>query len=158
MSVRRLPNSDKWIADYSDQHKKRHQRQFPTKREAVDFLVDTGVEVKRGVHTPVYGSITVAEAAQSWLDQCRSEGLERSTLVNYEWTVKTHIVPTLGHVKLARLTLPRANQWRDDLVKDCPRSVAQRRNSFSCSESFTSTLRRTTSTWNMRFTSELLAK
>ena len=56
-----------WLADYFDQHRKRHKRQFTTKRAATDWLAHAQVEVKAGIHTPDADSITVAEAADLWL-------------------------------------------------------------------------------------------
>ena len=105
-----------WVADYFDQHKKRHAKTFDTKKAAQAWLVETQGEVARGTHTPERNSITVYEAAQLWLQRCKVENLERGSLRNYETTVRLHIGPTLGAVTLARLTTPMLEEWRDRLL------------------------------------------
>ena len=105
-----------WVADYFDQHKMRHLKTFPTKKAAAAWLVETQGEVSRGVHTPERASINVCEAAQLWLERGKAEGLERGTMRGYDAVVRLHIGPTLGAVKLAQLSTPMLEGWRDRLV------------------------------------------
>ena len=95
-----------WVADYFDQAGKRHLKTFATKKAADAWIVTTRGEVQRGVHTPENASITVAEAAQLWLDKGELERLERSTLRQYRNHVDLHINPLIGREKLARLSSP----------------------------------------------------
>lgn len=113
-----------WVADYFDQASKRHIKTFPTKRAADDWLVKARDEVARGVHTPENASITVAEAAALWLQRCELEGLERSTLRQYRNHVDLHILPRIGAEKLARLTTPRCEALKDQLLGACSRALA----------------------------------
>jgi integrase len=105
-----------WVADYFDQHKKRHLKTFDTKKAANAWLVETQGEVARGVHTPERSSINVAEAAQLWLQRGRVEELERGSLHGYATIVRLHIEPTLVAVKLANLSTPMLEGWRDRLL------------------------------------------
>lgn len=105
-----------WVADYFDQNRKRHLKTFKTQKAARAWLVETQGEVARGVHTPERTSITVSEAAQLWLQRCEAEGLEKATLRNYHGIVRLHIGPTLGAIKLAQLSTPMLEGWRDRLV------------------------------------------
>jgi hypothetical protein len=73
-----------WVADYFDQHRKRHIETFSTQKAAKAWLVEAQGEVSRGVHTPERSSITFAEAAALWLERARGEKLERSSLRSYE--------------------------------------------------------------------------
>src|SRR5215472_4479861 len=92
-----------WIADYFDQTGNRHIKTFERQKDAKDWLVTAQGEVQRGIHTPESASITVAEAAQLWLDRGELEKLERSTLRQYRNHVDLHILPArIGHEKLAR--------------------------------------------------------
>src|SRR6476660_1407170 len=94
-----------WIADYFDQEGKRHIKTFEKKKDATAWLVTARGEVARGVHTPDSTSITVAEAAEVWIDRGKLEKLERSTLRQYRNHVDLHIVPSrIGTEKLARLS------------------------------------------------------
>jgi integrase len=115
-----------WIADYFDQEGKRHIKTCKTKKEADAFLVQARHEVARGVHTPENASITVAEAATLWIEKGQLENLERSTLRQYGNHVKLHINPQIGNVKLARLSTPAIENFRDELLKRNSRAMARK--------------------------------
>ena len=70
------------------------------------------VSVGQGTHTPVNKSITVAKAAEQWLEYVKGEGAERSTTEQYQRHADLHIVPRCGGEKLATLTTPRIEQIR----------------------------------------------
>ena len=107
-----------WIADYFDGAGKRHIKTFRTRKAADEWLVNARGEVQRGTHTPENASITVREAATLWLERCALEGLERSTLRFYKIHVDLHILPRIGGERLARLTTPRIEAFRDALLRD----------------------------------------
>ena len=107
----------RWVASYRDQEGKRRNKGFLTRKEAKGFLVLTEGEVIRGIHTPESTSITVAEAARLWLQHGEPEGLERSTLRQYRNHVDRHILPLIGAVKLARLSTPVVQTFRDELLE-----------------------------------------
>src|SRR4249920_851395 len=88
--------STAWLVDYRDGHGKRRFMSFETKKAAQAALADVTVEVKRGVHTPAAASITVAQAAQLWIERGEREGLERGSLRNYRHYADRFIVPALG--------------------------------------------------------------
>ncbi|HEY3909266.1 MAG TPA: tyrosine-type recombinase/integrase [Stellaceae bacterium] len=115
-----------WIADYFDQAGKRHIKTFTREREAKAWLVTAQGEVARGVHTPENASITVAEAAELWIEKGKLESLERSTLRQYRNHVDLHIVPLIGGVKLARLSAPAIEGFRDDLLRKGSRPMARK--------------------------------
>lgn len=115
-----------WTVDYFDQHKKRHLKTFPTRKAAAAWLVETQGEVARGVHTAERASINVFEAAQLWLKRGAGEGLERGTMRGYDAIVRLHIGPTIGAAKLATLTAPMLEGWRDRLVARCSRRHARK--------------------------------
>ena len=106
-----------WIADYFDQGRQRHIKTFERKKDAEAWLVTARGEVARGVHTPENASITVAEAAELWLQTGELEKLERSTLRQYRNHVVLHINPLIGREKLARLSSPMVERFRDALLK-----------------------------------------
>src|SRR5262249_17345213 len=83
-------------------------------------------EVREGIHTPASKSITVAKAAEDWLAFITGEGRERSTLEVYEQHIRLHIVPRFGNERLAKLTTPRIQALRDDLIKSLSRPMAKK--------------------------------
>ena len=105
-----------WLADYFDQHGERHRKQFATKRAADSWLLQTRGEVRDGIHTPDSSQITVKEAGALWLQRAVAEHLERGSQRTYEQMVRLAIDPLLGEVRLARLTRPMIESFRDDLL------------------------------------------
>jgi integrase len=105
-----------WVADYFDQQGKRHIKTFNTRRAADDWLVKARDEVARGIHTAENSSVTLAEAADLWLTRCELEGLERSTLRQYRNHVDRYLRPRMGREKLARLTTPQVEAFKDRLL------------------------------------------
>ena len=82
--------------------------------------------MRQGVHTPQSKTITVAEAAEDWIAFVKLEGRERSTLVQYRQHADHHIKPRIGREKLAKLTTPRINAFRDDLLANMSRAMAKK--------------------------------
>jgi integrase len=116
-----------WVADYFDQSDKRHIKTFAKKKEATVWLVTAQDEVKRGVHTPESASVTVAEAADIWIEKGELENLERSTLRQYRSHVDLHIRRSrIGAERLARLSTPTIEAFRDDLLKRSSRPMARK--------------------------------
>jgi len=116
-----------WVADYFDQHGSRRIKTFAKKKEADAFLVTTQGEVARGVHTPESASITVAEACEIWIERGELEKLERTTLKQYRSHADLHIKPSrIGREKLARLSTPTIEAFRDDLLKKSSRPMARK--------------------------------
>jgi hypothetical protein len=115
-----------WIVDYSDQQGERHIRTFDRKKEADAFHASVNVDVAAGIHTPLSKSMTVAEAGEAWLRKVEIEGRERSTQDQYRQHVTIHINPRLGREKLARLTTPRIEAFKDDLLASMSRALAKK--------------------------------
>jgi integrase len=133
MSVRkrswRTPNGEikeAWVADYVDQSGERHIQTFNRKKDADEYHATVRVDVRQGVHTPQNKSITVTEAAEDWIAFVKLEERERSTIDQYRQHVDLHIVPRIGLEKLAKLTTPRINKFRDELLADLSRPMAKK--------------------------------
>ena len=80
---------------------------------------------RAGTHTPVNRSITVAKAAEDWLESVRLDNRERSTLDYYRQHA-AHITKHIGNLKLASLTASRANTFRDELLATVSRPLARK--------------------------------
>jgi integrase len=115
-----------WIVDYVDGQGERHIKTFARKGDAVAEQAKVTVDVSKGIHTPESRSLTVAKAAQHWLQATDLEGLERSTLDHYRTHVARHIVPRIGAAKLATLTTPQINAFRDALLRVLSRPMARK--------------------------------
>jgi integrase len=116
-----------WQVDYIDQEGKRRSETFDRKKDADERHVQVRGEVRQGVHTPKSTSITVAEAGEDWIKYVELEKRERSTIEHYKNHVRNHIAKhSIGREKLAKLTTPRVNAFRDDLLKELSRAQAKK--------------------------------
>lgn len=109
-----------WVIDYVDQAGKRRLKTFERKKEAEAFETKTKFEITQGTHTPDSASVTIAEAADLWLETCRANDLETATIDAYEQHCRLHIKPFLGRIKLSQLTAPMAREFEDKLRRGDP--------------------------------------
>lgn len=119
-TTRQGEEKEAWIVDYFDQHGQRHIKTFDRKKDADAHHAAVRVDVGKGVHTPESRSITVAEAGKLWITSCENDGLERATIEGYRQHLRLHIVPYLGRLKLAQLSVPLVRQFQDDLREGKP--------------------------------------
>jgi integrase len=104
-----------WVVDYVDQEGDRHIKTFDKKKDADAYAAQTGVDVRAGTHTAASKSITVAKAVDDWINESIANGLERSTVAQYQQHAK-HINARMGSLKIANLTTYRVKQFRIDLT------------------------------------------
>jgi integrase len=116
-TTRRGEPKEAWIVDYIDQDGDRHIETFERKKEPDARHATVKVNVRQGIHTAPSKSITVAEAAESWIKRVEAEGRERGTIKQYREHANLHIIPRIGRLKLAHLTPAKVEAFRDDLLK-----------------------------------------
>jgi integrase len=124
-TTRKGETKEAWIVDYADQEGERHIKTFTRKKDADAYAQQVGVDIRAGTHTPVSKSITVAKAAADWIKSVELEGREASTLAQYRQHAR-HIGALIGNHKLANLTTPRINTFRDDLLATMSRAMARK--------------------------------
>jgi integrase len=105
-----------WIADYSDGAGVRHQRRFPTKKEAAAFHDTTKTAIRAGTHVSLPDSLTIADVAEKWIRTVEAGNRERSTIRQYRQHIDLHIVPRIGGLKLSRMTRAHCEHLRDGLL------------------------------------------
>jgi integrase len=115
-----------WVADYVDQHGDRHIQTFHKKKDADAWMAAARHEIGQGTHTAPSVAISVGEAVRRWIEHCKAEGLEFGTIRQRRQHLRLHIDPFIGRQKLSDLTVPRINEFLDQL-RDAGRSVAMRR-------------------------------
>jgi integrase len=103
-----------WIVDYAADGQ-RHIETFKRKKDADAFAQKVGVDIRAGTHTPMSRSITLAQAAEDWIGSVELEKRERATIAQYR-QLAHHITTRIGNYRLASLTAPRLNNFRDDLL------------------------------------------
>ena len=115
-----------WIAKYADGAGVRRIATFERKKDADAYFAEVQTALRAGTHTPASTSPSMREAAANWLAYVELEGRERSTLAQYRQHVELHINPRIGDEKLASLTTPRMNAYRDDLLAGLSRALAKK--------------------------------
>jgi integrase len=107
-----------WNVDYRDQHGKRHIETFAKKKDAEAREAKIRIEVGLGTHVAPSDSISLKDAASHWINRCKADGLEMSTIRGYQDMIDLHILPRIGeNTKLAKLTPKMVEAYRDGLLK-----------------------------------------
>src|SRR5689334_18672340 len=91
-----------WVVDWRDGAGRRRAKFFGTKREAEHYLSDVLREMKQPARPVVDTAITVAEYAARW-EQILAAQVKPRTLESYTDTLRLHIVPALGSVRVREL-------------------------------------------------------
>jgi integrase len=118
-------SKEAWIVDYVDQQGHRHIQTFDRKKDADAAAQQTAIDVRAGLHTAASKSITVREAADDWIKAVELDQREASTLAQYRQHA-AHINERIGNHKLATLTAPGVNRFRDDLLQTMSRAMARK--------------------------------
>ncbi|MBV8120525.1 MAG: site-specific integrase [Alphaproteobacteria bacterium] len=114
-----------WIVDYKDAAG-RHIETYKSKTEANEARKRIEGDIDKGVHTARSASKTIAEAAEAWLRQAETDGLERSTRRQYSQHV-ARILPLIGNVKLAEFRVPDVKAFRNALAAAGHRRAMQKK-------------------------------
>jgi integrase len=99
-----------YAVDFRDQHKKRVQKTFKTRRDAMAYEKEVLDQVqKREYIRPT--KRTVEEIAAEWLEKKKSQGTyERNTLIHWKVHVEKYIVPAFGGLFVQDLDVERIEQ------------------------------------------------
>jgi integrase len=106
-----------WVVIYTDGSGKRRLKTFRRKAAAKDFQIETDKAVKDGTHTSESESVTIEQAVENWISRCETKKhpCERSTVESYRRTMKLHVVPFIGKLKLAKLDTSALAKLEDQL-------------------------------------------
>jgi integrase len=104
-----------WVVRYTDAAGKRRLKTFRLKKDADAFAATASVEIKQGTHVADRETVTVEAAGRLWIASTRAAGLERSSIEDYERTLRLHVVPFLGNLRLTALTTVRLRAYEDEL-------------------------------------------
>jgi integrase len=121
--TRKGETKEAWIADFTDGTGKRHIQTFKHKKKADDYEARVKVAVGAGTHVAFDNTITITDAAESWIKRVEANGMrgeggaERATVRQYRQHINLHIVPRIGKLKLAKLTKKGMEHFRDGLLE-----------------------------------------
>lgn len=80
----------------------RKSKYFKTKKEAVDFNIRISNEILNNDYIDPC-SITIAQWIVEWRLSCSGD-IQPTTLANYRTYIDKHIIPSIGDVRLSKLT------------------------------------------------------
>lgn len=114
----------RWQVDFTDQVGKRRSKLFPRRKDADVFLVRARSLVANHTYLADSESLTVAEAAASWLEHCEvrcktGRRMERATLRDYSDKVRLHLKDSkigIADKLLVQLTRRHVNEFRDRML------------------------------------------
>lgn len=104
-----------WVVDYVDTKGKRRLKSFRLKKDADAFHDSVKVEVRDGTHVADRDTVTVEAAGKLWIASAQANGLERSTIEDYERALRLHLNPFIGSLKLTALNTVRLRAYEDEL-------------------------------------------
>ena len=105
------------VYDIEKGEKVKHmKRGFKYKREAQQFLDEIAAQVKEDRYIAPQ-TITVEEVALEWFDKHKVK-IRPHTQSWYWNNVKNHIIPTIGHLPIQKLTVPILQQMYDQKQED----------------------------------------
>lgn len=101
-----------------------------SKTAAQNALLAVFAQRRRAAGTELTGESTIAEAAELWLEKLEAavKAGRRSpgTLRDYESTLRLHVLPALGQVRLREATVGRCDTWLDRLQQRVGPATAKR--------------------------------
>jgi integrase len=114
----------RWQVDFTDQTGKRRSKLFPRRKDADAYLVKVRSLVANHTYLADSESVTMAEAAASWLEHCEvrcktGRRMERATLRDYSDKVRLHLKDAkigIGDKLLVQLTRRHVNEFRDRML------------------------------------------
>lgn len=110
-----------WLLDYRDPDGNRRKRLFATRAAAETARDDLLIQARDPMQFQA-GPETFAEAADIYLKMCEKVGrngrppVEVETAINYRKTLEGHVLPKVGHKKIAEIRAPDVVAFRDWLV------------------------------------------
>jgi integrase len=95
--------------------KGRQQKQFKLKKDAQTWYDATKAALGKGIKVRESKAPTVREAGERWIATCRSEGLEKVSVDDYQNNLDLHVYPFLGNMKVTDITVGVVKKWQTDL-------------------------------------------
>src|SRR5262245_52347216 len=100
----------KWVVDYRDGAGIRRWITCETRRDADAILDEKRRESRQGTRPVVDPNISVEEYSKRWLGIVRTT-VKQATYESYSNTLRLHILPAFGGVKIRHLQRGRIREW-----------------------------------------------
>lgn len=121
--VRKLPNGRfraRYFQGYNREGKRVYPaRTFDTQRDALDWLAEE--KTGRGPGVADSRGLTVAAYLDQWLKT--KHAIRDNTRDAYQFSINAYIKPSLGHVKLKRLSPKQIEDWQAEMLRRFSKST-----------------------------------
>ena len=87
----------------------------PTRHEVAEEMTNTLRDQQRGI-VIAPGNQTVGQFLQAWLTALKSD-VTPATFISYESTVRLHLIPAIGDLRLSKLGAPHVQRLKDETIK-----------------------------------------
>jgi integrase len=104
-----------WVASYKDQHGKRRQPEFTTKKMAEAHMKSAVTAIDKGTFVVDRESITIRHAGDAYLAMLRSEEFAPATIEGHQGRLAKHIYPQIGDLRLSHWAAPQVQLFLDNL-------------------------------------------
>jgi integrase len=106
----------RWQARYTDRNNKTRTRNFGSRKDAAQHLAEVQADLARGHWTdPALAKRKFGDYATEWL--ASRVDLKATTHASYAYTLRRHLLPTLGGYPLEDLTPARVRSWYAALTR-----------------------------------------
>jgi len=108
-----------YTVSYNPKTKKSKRRTFTvdTYEEAVRRLAEVIQEIKEGKYK-IEADMKFKDWMAYWLDECKVNTIEKTTLDNYRSVIRNHIVPYLGNYRLKEISVKELQQFYNYLYEE----------------------------------------
>ena len=108
-----------YTVSYNKKTKKSKRRSFLAEsfEEAEEELEKVIKLIKDGEYK-IEADMWLKDWMTYWLDECKVNTIEKTTLDNYRGIIRNHIVPHLGNIRLKDITVKELQQFYNHLYKD----------------------------------------
>ena len=98
--------------------KRMHEyRTFSNKKDAELFLKESDIHLNHGSFVQT-SKVTVKDVAEMWLTYIEGKNCKSNTLRGYKVNVNNHIIPSIGDIKIQKLTSYHINDMISEMQKE----------------------------------------
>lgn len=90
---------------------------FATKKEAYDAGTIAYADWQRGDNSIVSEAVTLDTFMKNWLDNVCAMNVRETSIISYRGVAKNHILPTLGKIRLQKITPAVLDKWARNQAK-----------------------------------------
>ncbi|MFZ2996273.1 tyrosine-type recombinase/integrase [Sphingobium sp.] len=109
-----------WVVRWKDEGGRHRQKSFDRKKDADAHRSQVEIEMRQGIHRPEADRMSVADLCSKFLahneDRRKDGRIGNARIKDIETSIRIHIVPHIGALRLADVGLHQLEQWRTSMM------------------------------------------